>query len=148
MLVLKSQFPSFEEKMCKNYYEQSAKLCSGDQLCSGATETPRSVTHLVDQSASHRADKEVRAARKSTRRSQEFMKSLELAKRYRLCVTTVDYRTEVNCRFVCKCRDDDIAVTISHKSICLKNGDVCTQKMPLNIAVTSYIYIYYWTKFN
>ena len=88
--------------MRKNYYEQQriAKQF-GDQLCSGATESSRSVTHLVDQSASHREDKEVRAARKRTSRSQEFMKSLELAKRYRLCVTSVNYRTDVNCRFVC-----------------------------------------------
>ena len=103
MLVLKFQFPSFEQGMCKNYYEQQRIAKEfGDQLCSGATESSRSVTHLVDQSASHRADKEVRAARKRTRCSQEFMKPLELAKRYRLCVTSVDYRTEVNCRFVCK----------------------------------------------
>ena len=50
---------------------------------------------------------------------------------YRLCVTSVDYRftehgrTEVNCRFVCKCHDDDIIVTIAHKPKCLKNGDIC-----------------------
>ena len=126
MLVLKSQFPSFEQGMCKNYYEQQriAKEFD-DQLCSGATESSRSVTYLVDQSASHRGDKEVRAARERTRRSQQFMKSLELAKRYRLCVISVDNRTEVNCKFVCKCPDDYIVVTISHKPICLKTGDIC-----------------------
>ena len=51
--------PSFEQGMCKNYYEQQRIAKEfGDQLCSGATESSRSVTHLVDQSASHRADKE------------------------------------------------------------------------------------------
>ena len=55
MLVLKSQFPSFEQGMCKNYYEQQRIAKEfGDQLCSGTTESSRSVTHLVDQSA--RAD--------------------------------------------------------------------------------------------
>ena len=73
MLVLKSQFPSFEQGMCKNYYEeQRIAEKFGDQLCSGATESSRSVTHLVDKSARHRADKEVRAARKRTRRSQDL----------------------------------------------------------------------------
>ena len=51
--------PSFERGMCKNYYgQQHIAKEFGDQLCSGATESSRSVTHLVDQSASHRADKE------------------------------------------------------------------------------------------
>ena len=82
MLDLKSQFPSFEHGMCKNYYEQQRIAKEfGDQLCSGATESSRPVTHLVGQSASHRADKEVCAAPKRTRHSQEFMKSMELAKR-------------------------------------------------------------------
>ena len=112
MLLLKSQFPSFEQRMCKNYYEQRIAKEFGEQLCSGATESSRSVD-LVDQYASH------------TARREEFMKSLELAKRYRLRVTSVDYRTEVNCKFVCKSHDDHIVVTISHKSICLKNGDIC-----------------------
>ena len=46
------------------------------------------------------------------------------SKRYR-SVTSVDYRIEVNCRFVCKCHADDIIVTIAHKPICFKNGDIC-----------------------
>ena len=38
--------------MCKNYYEQQRIAKEfGDQLCSQATESSRSVTHLVDQSA-------------------------------------------------------------------------------------------------
>ena len=115
--------PSFEQGLCKNYYEQQRVAKEfGDQLCSGTAESSRSVAHLVDESASHRADKEVRAAHKRTRRSREFIKSLELAKRYRLCVTSVDCRTEVNCRFVCKCHDDEIIITIAHKPVCLKNG--------------------------
>ncbi|CAB3993049.1 Hypothetical predicted protein [Paramuricea clavata] len=118
--------PSFEQGICKSYYEQQRTAKEfADQLCSGFTEISRSVTHRVDQSASHRADKEVRSAHTRTRHSQEFTRSLELAKRYRLCVTSVDYRTEVNCRFVCKCHDDDIIVTIAHKPLCLKNGDIC-----------------------
>ena len=61
--------PSFEQRICKSYYEQqrTAKE-SADQLCPGSTEMSRSVTHRVDQSASHRA--EVRSAHTRTRRSQ------------------------------------------------------------------------------
>ena len=118
--------PSFEQGICKSYYEQQRTAKEfADQLCSRSTEMSRSVTHRVDQSASHRADKEVHSAHTRTRRSQEFTRSLELAKHYRLCVTSVDYRTEVNCRFVCKCHDDDIIVMIAHKPKCLKNGDIC-----------------------
>ena len=71
MQVLKSQFPSFEQGMRKNYYEQQRSKF-GDQLCSGATESSRSVTHLVDQSASHRADKEVRPAREKDKASRIY----------------------------------------------------------------------------
>ncbi len=121
--------PSFEQGLCNNYYEQQRVAKEfGDQLCPGTAESSRSVAHLVDESASQRADKEVRAAHKKTRRSREFTKSLELAKRYRLCVTSVDCRTEVNCRFVCKCHDDEIIITIAHKPGCLKNGDICKYK--------------------
>lgn len=79
----------------------------------------------MDQSASHRADKEVRAANKRTKRSKEFIKSLELARRYRLQMTYGDYRTEVNCRFICRCQNDEFVVTIAHKPSCVKSGDLC-----------------------
>lgn len=118
--------PSTKNGISKNYYEQQRVAKEfGDQLFSGIVEQTRSVAHLVDQSASHRADKEVRAANKRTKRSKEFIKSLELAKRYKLHVTYVDYRTEVNCRFICRCQNDEFVVTIAHKPSCVKSGDLC-----------------------
>lgn len=92
----------------KIFYEQQRVAKEfGNQLCSGVVEQTRSIAHSVDQSASHRAQKKVRAVHKRTKRSKEFKKSLELAKRHRLVVTSVDYRTEVKSRVICRCQDDE-----------------------------------------
>lgn len=37
----------------------------------------------------------------------------------------MDYRTNVNCRFICRCQNDEFVATIAHKPSCVKSGDLC-----------------------